>query len=90
MMKNILIAAFVLSFSTAAFAADGAAIFASKCKSCHGADAKGAKMAPNAIAGTDAAAVKKAVTEGKGKMKPVKISAEDVDAVAAYVAGLAK
>jgi hypothetical protein len=43
-------------------------------------------MAPKPIAGLPADEVKKAIVEGKGKMKPVKI--EDADGVAAYVVGL--
>jgi cytochrome c6 len=86
-MKRIITALFTLAFATAAFA-DGAATYASKCAACHGKQGEGAKMAPDAIAGKDAAAVKKAITEGKGKMKPVKI--ENADEVASYVASLKK
>ncbi len=75
-----------LALSTTALA-DGAATYGSKCAMCHGKAAEGTKMAP-AIAGTSADTVKKAVTEGKGKMKPVKV--DNVDEVAAYVAGLKK
>ncbi|GEJ56746.1 c-type cytochrome [Anaeromyxobacter diazotrophicus] len=87
-MKRIVTALFAVAFATTALAADGAALYASKCKACHGAAGEGAKMAPNAIAGMPADQVKKAITEGKGKMKPVKV--DDADAVAAYVAGLKK
>ena len=45
-------------------------------------------MAPTPIAGMDAATVEKAIAEGKGKMKPVKV--DDAKAVAAFVAGLKK
>ncbi len=87
-MKRIVTAFSVLAFATAAYAADGAAIYAAKCKACHGAHGEGTKMSPNPIAGTSADVVKKTVTEGKGKMKPVKV--DDVDAVANYVAGMKK
>lgn len=87
-MKRIVSALFAVAFATTALAADGAALYNSKCKACHGADGAGAKMAPTPIAGMPADQVKKAITEGKGKMKPVKI--DDADAVAAYVAGLKK
>ncbi len=87
-MKRIVTALSVLALATAAYAADGKAQYDSKCKACHGASGEGTKMAPNAIAGMDAASVKKTITEGKGKMKPVKV--DDADAVAAYVAGLKK
>ena len=86
-MKRIVIALAVAAFSTAALA-DGAATYASKCAACHGKAGEGAKMSPAAIAGTDAAAVEKAITEGKGKMKAVKI--ENAKEVATFVAGLKK
>ena len=86
-MKRILIALFAVAVATAA-SADGAATFKSKCAACHGKAGEGSKMAPNAIAGLPADQVKKAIAEGKGKMKPVKI--DDADDVAAYVAGLKK
>jgi cytochrome c6 len=86
-MKRIVIALAALAVTTAAYA-DGASVFATKCAACHGKGGEGAKMAPNPIAGMSADAVKKAITEGKGKMKPQKV--EDADAVAAYVAGLKK
>ncbi len=76
-----------LAFSTTALA-DGAATFSAKCKMCHGPEGSGSKMVPKPIAGTPAADVKKAITEGKGKMKPVAI--DNADEVAAYVAGLKK
>ena len=87
-MKRIVTALSVLAVATAAYAADGKASYDAKCKACHGAAGEGTKMAPNAIAGMSADAVKKAVTEGKGKMKPVKV--DDVDGVSAYVSGLKK
>ena len=87
-MKRIVIALFAVAFATTALAADGAAVFAAKCKACHGAAGEGSKMAPEAIKGKAADATKKAVTEGKGKMKAVKLEAADVDAVAGFVAGL--
>jgi len=86
-MKRILVALALAGFATTAFA-DAAATYASKCAMCHGKAGEGAKMAPKPIAGAPAAEVKKAIAEGKGKMKPVKI--EDADAVAAYVEGLKK
>jgi mono/diheme cytochrome c family protein len=86
-MKRIVTALAAVAFATAAFA-DGAATYAAKCKGCHGAAGEGTKMAATPIAGMPADQVKKAIAEGKGKMKPVKI--EDADAVAAFVAGLKK
>ena len=86
-MKRVIVALFAVSLATSAFA-DGAATFAAKCAMCHGKNGEGAKMYAKPIAGTAAAEVKKVITEGKGKMKAVKI--DDADAVAAYVAGLKK
>jgi mono/diheme cytochrome c family protein len=86
-MKRIVIALAALAVTTAAYA-DGAAVYATKCAACHGKAGEGAKMAPNPIAGMPAADVKKAIAEGKGKMKPQKV--DDADAVAAFVAGLKK
>lgn len=88
-MKRMITALFAVALATSAFAAaDPAATYASKCAACHGKAGEGAKMAPNPIAGTSADKVKKAITEGAGKMKPVKI--DDADAVAGYVAGMKK
>ncbi len=85
-MIRKLVAVFAVLFATAAFA-DGAATFNQKCKGCHGPEGAG-KGSIKSIAGTPADAVKKAIAEGKGKMKPVKI--DNADEVAAYVAGLKK
>jgi len=84
-MKRIVTALFAVAFATAAVAADGAAVYASKCKACHGAAGEGTKMAPDAIKGKDST---KAVAEGKGKMKAVKLEAADAAAVAEFVKGL--
>lgn len=82
-----LAALLALALSTSALA-DGAATFAAKCKLCHGPEGVGTKMVQKPIAGTPADQVKKAIAEGKGKMKPVAIV--DADEVAKYVAGLRK
>jgi mono/diheme cytochrome c family protein len=84
-MKRIVIALAAVAFATVA-SADGAATYAAKCKVCHGAAGEGSKMASEPIKGKSADAVLKAINEGKGKMKPVKI--EDAKAVADYVAGM--
>jgi len=92
-MKRFAMTLAAVLFATSAFAADGAALYASKCKACHGAAGEGAKMA-GPVKGLDAAKVKKAITEGvpaaggKKEMKIVKIDAAEADAVAAFVAGL--
>lgn len=86
-MKRLLAFALLASLAGAA-QADPAAVFKSKCALCHGAAGKGTKLAPTPIAGAAADVAKKAITEGKGTMKPVKV--DDPDGVAAHVAGLPK
>jgi len=66
--------------------ADGAATYAAKCKMCHGAAGEGTKMVADPIKGKAEADVLKAINDGKGKMKPVKI--DDAADVAKFVAGL--
>ncbi len=92
MKRTIVALALVLGFAGAARAAeDGAALYKSKCAACHGANAEGGKMAPTPIAGMSADTVEKTITEGKGKMKPVKgVTAEQGKAIGTYVAGLKK
>jgi mono/diheme cytochrome c family protein len=78
-------------------AAAGKAVFDMKCRTCHGADgngnpgiakALGVTMKP--LSSTDAD-VKKVVTEGMGKMKPVSgLTPAQADDVAAYVKSLKK
>jgi mono/diheme cytochrome c family protein len=84
-MKRIATALFVLAFATSA-SADAAATYAAKCKMCHGAAGEGSKMAADPIKGMAEAKVLKAINEGKGKMKAVKI--DDAAAVAKFVAAM--
>jgi mono/diheme cytochrome c family protein len=75
-------------------AAKGKDVYTAKCKSCHGPDgvpvpamakAMGIKPMKEVQAKTDAE-IKKAVTEGSGKMKPVAgVAGDDLDNVVAYV-----
>ncbi len=88
-MKRIMTAVFALAFATSAFAADGAALYSSKCKMCHGPEGKGGAMFKGKIAGMPAAEVKNVIEKGKGKMKPVStVTGADADAVAQYVSTL--
>jgi mono/diheme cytochrome c family protein len=86
--------------STGAWAADagaGKAIYGTKCRSCHGANGEGnpamakmmkVEMKPLSETTAD---VKKVVTDGQGKMKPVAgVGGADLDNVAAYVQSLKK
>ena len=86
-MKKTLVAAFAALIATSALA-DGAETFAKKCAVCHGKDLAGGKIVGRSIAGTPKEKVVHAVTQGFNKMKPVKI--ENLDEVAAFVAGAKK
>ena len=80
----------------AAAAPDGKALFGSKCAMCHGQDGTPKKMAEGSKAFTsadfkkemNADAIAKVIAEGKGKMKPVKLSAEEAKAVADFVVAM--
>ena len=92
-MKNVtkILAAIAVAglLATPAFASDapdGAKIFKSKCAMCHKVDKK--KMGPAVKAmNTDAEVLRSVVAEGR-KMMPKfsgKLSAEEIDAVVAYI-----
>ena len=106
-MRTILTALALVCLSGAAtFAADakaGQADYARACKSCHGPDgtpnpaiAKMMKvdmqdLKSAAVQGLSNDDIKKIITEGKGKMRPVaSVSGSSVDDVAAYVHTLKK
>ena len=88
-------------FATASFAADakaGAAVYDKACKSCHGADGTSnpaiAKMMKvdmkdlksAEVQGHSDADLKKAITDGQGKMKPVaSVTGASPDDVVAYM-----
>lgn len=88
--------------ASAADAAAGKAVFGTKCKTCHGAEGQGnpgmAKVLKTEIKpltdpevqGMSEADIKKIVTEGKGKMKPVAVTGADLDNVAAFVKTMKK
>ena len=86
---SMVLVAVAMTMSTAAFAADGAALFTAKCAGCHGKEGEG-KIGPK-IAGSTAVA--DVLTNG-GKTKAphtkpfANITADDVKAIADYVAGL--
>jgi mono/diheme cytochrome c family protein len=89
--------------SLAADAAAGKAVFDKSCKSCHGADGSGnpniakmmkVEMRPLGSSEVQAQSdddLKKIVTDGKGKMRPVaSVTGKSVDDVVAYVRTLKK
>ena len=95
-MRNLGILFIALAFFAPpqAFAADGAALYASDCASCHGADGKAdtpmaAAMKVPAIAGHDADSVAPYVkSSDKHKVPAGKLSDEELAAIGAYLAGL--
>ena len=98
-MKKVLLT--VAACAVASFAADGAAIFNSKCVSCHGKDGKMTAIPGVAIAGQSAGDVEKKLKgyqDGsfggakKGMMAPNAKALADADmkAVATYIASLKK
>jgi mono/diheme cytochrome c family protein len=106
-MRNFLIVlTLALTSVAAALAADakaGRAAYDKSCKSCHGADgtpnpaiAKMLKadmkdLKSSEVQGLSDGDIKTIVTDGKGKMKPVKtVTGGAVDDVAAYVHSLKK
>ncbi len=84
-MNRLLVAAALVAFAGSA-SADAAATFKAKCSMCHGPDGAGGAMHKASIKGKSEADVLKAINDGKGKMKPVKI--DDAAAVAKWVSGL--
>lgn len=77
-------------------APDGKALYESKCALCHGKDgvakatAKGAANLndPKFQEANTVEAIEKVITDGKGKMKGLKLTPEQVAAVAAHVKSL--
>jgi mono/diheme cytochrome c family protein len=86
--------------TTGAWAADaaaGKAVYSAKCRGCHGATGEGNPSMAKALKveikplSESSADVKKVVTDGQGKMKPVaSVSGADLDNVVAYVQSLKK
>ena len=107
MKRSIVTVALTVLVGGLAFAAGdaaaGKAAYDKSCKSCHGADgtanpaiAKSMKVEMKALSSAEVQALsdddlKKAITAGQGKMKPVKsVSGKAADDVVAYVRTLKK
>ena len=99
----LLLGAVVVQLARAADANAGKGVYDRKCKTCHGADGEGnpgmakalnVQIPPLGSEGVQAksdADIKKVVTEGKGKMRPVQgLSSDDVDNVIAFIRTLKK
>ena len=84
-MKRIVAFLFAIAISTIA-RADGQSGYVHKCKICHGEDGSGTKAAPASIKGMSSEANYKAIVDGKGKMKPVKV--DNAKEIADYAATL--
>ncbi len=96
------LAAVSLIAATSAFAADGAALFKSKCAMCHGADARGETSVGKSLKLRDFssadvqkqtdAELKKIIEDGRGKMPPykAKLAAGEADALVAFIRTLKK
>ena len=101
LMKLIIsvIVVIMVASSGAAFAADGAALWAQHCASCHGKDGSGSTTMGKKLAVKDYsksqsfsdAEATNVIKNGKGKMKAYKqLSDADVKALVAYVRSLKK
>ena len=102
LMKPVIsvIVALVFASSGAAFGADGAALWAQNCASCHGKDGSGATTMGKKLGvkdyskdqGFSDAEATNVIKNGKGKMKAYKdkLSDADVKALVAYVRSLKK
>jgi mono/diheme cytochrome c family protein len=85
-MSRFLFALVALSTpAIASAAASGAAQYSTSCASCHGADGKKGNIV---IAGESAAKVTKALDGHTPPMTNLKLTAEQISAVANYVAGM--
>jgi len=91
---------FALALPISVFAADGAALYKTKCAACHGADGSGQTPVGKSLKLQDLrspevqklsdADLTKLLTEGKGKMPKSNLSADDMKAVIAFVRSLKK
>jgi mono/diheme cytochrome c family protein len=97
-MRKIAIVLLSVSGLSFAGATEGKALYASKCASCHGPDGKGKdaiakmmKVEMKPLGSQSEADIEAAITNGKGKMKPVAgVDAKQAADIAAYVKTLGK
>ena len=101
-MKKIFVCTLFMALviPVCAFAADGAAIFKTKCSACHGPDGSGQTPVGKNLKLQDLrsaevqkltdAEITKVLTEGKGKMPKANLSADDMKAVIGFVRSLKK
>jgi mono/diheme cytochrome c family protein len=103
-LGTVVLCGFASLYGTAlaADAAAGKSVYATKCKTCHGAEGQGNPGMAKAlktdikpltdpeVQGMSEADIKKIITAGKGKMKPVAVTGADLDNVAAYVKSMKK
>ena len=98
-LTTSVIVAIIVASSGAAFGADGAALWAQHCASCHGKDGSGGTTMGKKLGvknytkeqGFSDAEAANVITNGKGKMKAYKqLSDADVKALVAYVRSLKK
>lgn len=96
-LTTLIFAALTATSLWAADATAGKAVYASKCKSCHGAEGEGNPAIAKAMKvelkplSASTADVKDVITKGQGKMKPIStVTGADLDNVVAYVKSLKK
>lgn len=95
-MKRLLVVAALLATASVAVAAEGKAIYGSKCLACHGGDGKGQTAMGKKLHVKDlmaskltAAQMEAIITKGEEKMPSfsAKLSPEEIKGVAAFVKG---
>lgn len=95
----VLIAAVALLGVTTAFGEDAAALYKSKCASCHGADGSGQTTIGKSMKLKDLRSeevqksdIKAVIADGKGKMPAykAKLSAAEIDGLVAHIKSLKK
>jgi mono/diheme cytochrome c family protein len=101
-MKKTIVSAMLLAAALplSVFAADGAALFKTKCAPCHGPDGKGQTPVGKNLKVRDLTSAEvqkesdadliKVIMDGKGKMPSSKLNAGDAKTVLTYIRGLKK